>query len=310
MTIMCVVAVKYFPNIGWVGAKNRDRNYQTNIEIIQSNRTGIQRLYIDDELTRYTEGLNEYGVCVLSASLSVKSDEKEGDKAPSGGTRSLRSRGKRQDGYKSPDGKKIRDALLNKTPKEAAQHLIDTKLAGCTYIFDEKDCYLLEAGFTVSKRNETEENPRDYIYKLVKIDKNKHSVRTNHGILLPELGYSKTTDIPHLSKSRKSSEMRYNYASDAISKTTDPSDMLDSLSETPNSDKFMNPIRTGDIDKNEMVTTGQLLLVPKERTLHYRPIYSAVSFTYNKLNNEESKTFFEIISSRRLLGFKEFKKVR
>jgi hypothetical protein len=68
----------------------------------------------------------------------------------------------------------------------------------------------------------------------------------------------------------------------------------------------MNPIRTGDIKKSEMVTTGQLLLVAKERTLHYRPIYSAVSFDYKKLNSEEAKTFFEIISSRKLLSFKEF----
>jgi len=302
---MCVIAVKYFANVGWIGSKNRDRNYQAKIEIIQSNRKGIQRLYIDDELTRYTEGLNEYGVCILSASLSVKSDEKEGDKAPSGG---LRSRGEREDGYKSPDGKKIRDALLYKTPKDAAQHLIDKELAGCKYIFDEKDCYLLEAGFDISKENATEETPRKFVYKLVKVDKDKHSVRTNHGILLPQLGYSKSTDDPYIRKSRKSSEMRYEYASASIEKTTDPMRMLDSISETPNADRFMNPIRTGDIDKNEMVTTGQLLLVPKERTLHYRPIYSAISFTYNKLNSEESKTFFEIISSRKLLGFKEFRK--
>jgi hypothetical protein len=78
------------------------------------------------------------------------------------------------------------------------------------------------------------------------------------------------------------------------------------MSQKPHKDKFMNPIRTGDIKKADMVTTGQLLLVAKERTLHYRPIYSEVSFDYKKLNSEEAKTFFEIISSRKLLSFKEF----
>jgi len=65
-------------------------------------------------------------------------------------------------------------------------------------------------------------------------------------------------------------------------------------------------MRTGSIKKGEMVTTGQLLIVPKERTLHYRPIYSSVSFDYNRLSGPEAKTFFEIISSRKLLSFKEF----
>lgn len=83
---MCVIAVKYFEDIGWVGAKNRDRNYQPKVNIVQSNRTGVQRLYIDDALTRYTEGLNEYGVCILSAALSVKNDEKEAEKKASWST--------------------------------------------------------------------------------------------------------------------------------------------------------------------------------------------------------------------------------
>jgi len=294
---MCVVAVKYFDGVGWVGAKNRDRNYQTKIEIIQSNREGTQRLYIDDELTRYTEGLNEHGVCILSASLSVKSDEKEGGKVP---------RGERADGYKSPDGKKIRDALLYSTPEAAIKHLIKTELSGCTYVFNEEKCYLLEAGYTVSREDATETNPREYIHKLIKINSDEHTIRTNHGILLPQLGYSKISDDPYFKKSRKSSEMRYEYASKAIKKTENPLHMLDSLAETPDSDKFLNPIRTGNVNKGDMVTTGQLLLVPKERTLHYRPIYSAISFTYDKLNGPKAKTFFEIISSRKLLGFKEY----
>ena len=71
---MCVVAVKKINNFGWIGVKNRDRNYETEVVINQNNREGMQRLYIDDKLSRWTEGLNEYGVCVLSASLSVKSD--------------------------------------------------------------------------------------------------------------------------------------------------------------------------------------------------------------------------------------------
>jgi hypothetical protein len=39
--------------------------------------------------------------------------------------------------------------------------------------------------------------------------------------------------------------------------------------------------------------------------MHYRPLYSEVQFKYNKLNGPTAKTFFEIISSKKLLGFKE-----
>jgi hypothetical protein len=58
---MCVVAVKYLDKYGWVGAKNRDRNYIVTIDIVRSNRGGVQRMYIDDQTTRWTEGINEYG---------------------------------------------------------------------------------------------------------------------------------------------------------------------------------------------------------------------------------------------------------
>ena len=298
---MCTIAVKYIKKFGWVGAKNRDRNYSTSIKVVNSNRDGIQRLYIDDQTTRWTEGVNEYGLSIISASFSVKSDEKEGEK--------VLSKNKKKTPIVSPDGLAIRNALRRKTPKEAAQYLIEKELAGATFIFNPETCYLLEGGFTVKKADATTEKPREYVYKLKEItQEDDHCVRTNHGIDMPNLGYSKNAQDDNLVAARKSSETRWeivnNYLRD--NDISDPYEFLEALSQKPNEDKFMNPIRTGDIKKSEMVTTGQLLLVAKERTLHYRPIYSAVSFDYKKLNSEEAKTFFEIISSRKLLSFKEF----
>jgi hypothetical protein len=292
---MCVVAAKYFKGVGWVGAKNRDRNYLPIVNIVQSNRTGVQRLYLDDEKTRYTEGLNEYGVAILSASLSIKSDEKEADKA-------IDSR--KAANYMSPDGKDIRDALLNKTIKGALDTLIERELSGCTLVFDQKECFLLEGGFTVRKNDVDEDTPRDYIYKIEKVK--DYIVRTNHGILLPQLGYKKDTDDEHFKKARSSSEERLRVAREEVDKCTDPLKLMDALSTTPNDDTFMNPIRTGDTKKEDMVTTGQIFLIPKERTMHYRPIFSEVKFKYSKLNGPDAKTFFEIVSSKKLLGFKEF----
>jgi hypothetical protein len=292
---MCVVAVKYFKGSGWVGVKNRDRNYQPTVQIVQSNRTGVQRLYLDDLKTRYTEGVNEFGLSILSASLSIKSDEKEADKVDGN---------ERDASYMSPDGKDIRDALLIKSPMQAIQFLIKKELAGCTFVFNEKECYLLEGGFTIKKADaKDQEVARDYIYKVLKIADS--AVRTNHGVVLPELGYKVDATDPYFARARKSSEVRRKIASDGVKNCTDPLEMMNAISETPNKDPFMNPIRTGDTNKGDMVTTAQVMLVPKEKTMHYRPLYSEVQFKYNKLNGPTAKTFFEIISSKKLLGFKE-----
>jgi hypothetical protein len=298
---MCVVAVKYINKYGWVGAKNRDRNYPTAIKIVNSNRDGIQRLFIDDQTTRWTEGVNEYGLSIISASFSVKSDEKEGEK--------MLSKNKKKKAIVSPDGLAIRNALRVKTPKEAAQYLIEMELAGASFIFNPESCYLLEGGFTVKKDDATEDNPRKYIYSLKEITKeDNYCVRTNHGIDMKALGYSANATDPHLQAARESSETRWEIVNNYLRDTdiNDPHAFLEAMSQKPHKDKFMNPVRTGDISKAEMVTTGQLLLVAKERTLHYRPIYSAVEFDYKKLNGEKAKTFFEIISSRKLLSFKEY----
>lgn len=300
---MCVVAVKYIPNYGWVGAKNRDRNYKTEIHIKQSNREDVQRLYIDDQLSRWTEGLNEYGLCTISASFSVKSDEKEGEEITT-----KRKSKRERDGYYSPDGRNVRNALFFKKPKDAIEFLAKKQLAGATFVFNQEECYLLEGGFTVSKEDATKDNPREYIYKIKEITKKDgHACRTNHGIDLPQLGYKKDAEDPKIILARKSTENRFRLVNKFISKDmTEPSELMDALAKSPEKDTFMNPIRTGDIKKKEMVTTGQLLLVPKENTLHYRPIYSSVTFQYDKLNGVEAKTFFEIVSTRKLLSFKEF----
>jgi hypothetical protein len=300
---MCVVAVKHIPKFGWIGVKNRDRNYECEIEVQQSNRNGLQRLYIDDKLSRWTEGINEHGLSILSASFSVKSDEKEGEKITMN-----RQNMRANANFYSPDGKAIRDALKMKEPKKAAEYLIEKQLAGATFIFNQSECWLLEGGFNVRKEDATQDNPRKYIHKLKQISKDEGYVcRSNHGIDLPQLGYKENPTDPKLKDARISSEKRLHYAQRYVKlDMSDPSELLDAVSKTPDDNTFYIPIRTGDTKKQEMVTTGQLLLIPKEKSLAYRPIFSKVSFHYNKLNGPDAKTFFEVISTRKLLSFKEW----
>ena len=297
---MCTVAVKYLSEYGWVGAKNRDRNYPVTIGITQSNRYDTQRLYIDDKQSRWTECVNKYVISILSAAFSVKSDEKEGAKMVKGSARD-------QEGYFSPDGRSIREALKFKDIQKAIKHLTDNELAGATFVFDEKECFLIEGGFTVKKSNSTKENPREYFFNLKEIKvKDGQCARTNHGIDLPELGYQKGAMTAEQKKARKSSEERLKIVVTNLDGVKEPGDLLKALADQPNKDTFMNPIRKGDTEKSEMATTGQLLIVPKTRTLHYRPIESKIEFEYNKINHPDAKTYFEIISSRNLLTFSEY----
>jgi hypothetical protein len=285
--IMCVVVAKHLPDYGWVIAKNRDRNYKPLVSIKQSNRNGVQRLYMQDDKTRYTEGVNEHGVAILSASIMVKKDEKEGAAAASD-DQSERT-------YYAPDGIRIRTALFKKTAKAALNTLIKLQIPGNTIIADPNDCYILEGAF----RDYHGPNKK-YEYTFKKLSKNDGIVRTNHGIDMPWAGYQNNKDNEHEKASRLSSESRMKIVLKQLKSIKTPEDMLQVLSSRPEKDPQMNPIRI-DERRKSMRTTGQLLCIPKERTLHYRPTYSDISLkNYNNLNSIKSKTFFEVISSRKL----------
>ena len=292
---MCVIAVKYFEGTGWVGVKNRDRNYKPTIRIRQLNRKGVERLVIWDEVTKYTEGVNEYGLCILNAATDVKKDEKIGV------DRSRSKKPKRGDpDFYAPDGLRIRNALLKKTPEQALDFLINAELRGSTLIFNEDECFLLEG-------MHEERGRKKWVYKIQEIKKNETVVRTNHGILIDWAGYPKDSDDEHMIKSRKSSEERLRVARQDILKVTNPKRMMDAASSTKNRNPQMNPLR---IEKNHgkkiLRTTGQIMLVPKERTLHYRPIWGDVEFDDRVNGDLKSKTNFEIVSSKKLLTFKEW----
>ena len=74
---MCIVVAKYFNDIGWVGAKQRDRNYVPDLSFEREKVDGLEILMYKDNITGYREGLNSKGVSILSASLKVRDDEKE-----------------------------------------------------------------------------------------------------------------------------------------------------------------------------------------------------------------------------------------
>lgn len=288
---MCVVGAKYI-NGSWCLFKNRDRNYKADIKIRKSFRRGMERLYIWDDITKYSEGINEFGVAIISASVQVKEDEAEG--------RELLTKRKEKDiaiknrTYYSPDGFRIRTALFEKTAKEALTKLIELEIPGNTVIADDSQCFILESAFVDD----------EYVYKFKEIDRLDPYgvVRTNHGIFLPFSGYS--AEIPEQKESRESSESRYNIVSDLLRRSNNEDDVWNAISYKRTQNPQLNPLRI-DTSRNAMRTTGQILISIKERTIHYRPIYCDTAFDLELLNKYKEKTFFEIVSTRKLLSFKE-----
>lgn len=287
---MCIVAVKHFDDLGWVGVKNRDRNYKPTVHIKQSFRGGIERLYIWDEKTKYTEGVNEFGIAIISAAVATKKDEKEAASANG------------EESFFSPDGKKIRTALLEKSLEKVINKVIELQVPGNTFVFTKDKCWLIEGAFK-------DEEMKDYQWKKKEIKKNETCVRTNHGIMIPFAGYQDGPDADEDEKaSRKSSEVRLKKTEDAIKKVKEGRDMLDCISDSSSDkDPQLNPLRKSDTHGSTiLVTTGQLMLIPSELTLCYRPIWSEIEFNFNRLDGQDRKTQFEVISKKKLVSFSKF----
>lgn len=273
---MCVIIAKYFENIGWVGIKNRDRNYIPEISFKKVNHDGMEIMYFWDDITQYCEGFNEKAIGVLSASLMVRDDEKEIE---------VRS------GTPSKDGIKIQDALKYPTVKDVAQSLINDKLTGHTFIFDKESCYLLEGAWVKGKYKKGE-----YEYFIDELSKDTAIARTNHGIKLQWAGYQRDESPSH-TLSRISSESRMRIAQFVVNNATTPENILDGLTEDYTGNGQLNALRTTH-DKKKMRTTSQTMIVPSTMTMYIRPVQSHLTYNFWELNTSDSKTFVEILSNR------------
>lgn len=271
---MCVIVAKYFPDKGWVGVKNRDRNYTPEISFKILNKNDVERLLFHDDITGYKEGLNSHGVSILSASLMVIDDEKEVSKGETDN---------------SPDGRRIADALKEESASRAARKCIQNKLTGNTIIFDRDNMFLLEA---VAKDGK-------YFYKIKKIPKGQTVARTNHGIWIPWAGYQRNHNDESQTLSRISSEARLLQAQYLVNIADSPEELVDSLCQVYVEHPQLNVMRTS-TERKKMRTTAQELIIPSERTLYCRPISSHITFDFWTMNKPNHNTWIEILSNRAL----------
>jgi hypothetical protein len=232
----CIIVSKKFGN-DMVLAKNRDRTYKPDIEIVHTFINGIEVVYLHDITTDWSEGMNEFGIGLVNASLMIGFDEKE--------KQIINKTGK-----KSQDGLRIRYALGQKTLKEAIKSVIkfDGGVKGHTFVADPNNLITIEM---TSKHAPVikQQNPAN-LY-----------VRTNHGLAHPDAGYTEGPDY-------KSSVVRRASARAAIGKLKDWRDELKAL--RTNRFSHNNPNNMSrDTGKMETTSQMQLNLTRKIFTLNY-----------------------------------------
>tara|TARA_B100000700_G_scaffold294379_1_gene356302 strand:- start:16 stop:849 length:834 start_codon:yes stop_codon:yes gene_type:complete len=163
----CVVAGKKTRSGCFIG-KNRDRTYMPNIEIIHGLYPNLEYVIIHDSDTGYAEGVNvTSGIAVLNSSLL---------------------NGKDFGKNKSPEGSRLLKSLLRSNSIEELINYI-TKVYpvyGCTVIADRDDICILEHD-TDGWDHKIYSNIDDYV------------VRSNHGTLRKDSGYSASSPVDYLS---------------------------------------------------------------------------------------------------------------
>lgn len=273
---MCIIVGKYFPGIGWAGAKNRDRKYIPTLDFIESDNHGIGRMMMHDLVTGYKEGINSEGISILNTSLDILDDESDVEE---GRVKS------------SPDGAIIANALMHRNVQDAVQYIIKKELVGCTIVFDQENMFLVEAS--------DQDGAKPYEYKVKRIPKTQTVARTNHGIWLPWASFQRREDDPEQTADRISSEARLLQAEQVVKNAKTPEDLVNGMCQVNVDNPQLNIMRMS-TGKDEFRTTSQQLCVPSERTLYCRPISSNLKFDFWTLNKPEPNVWVEILSNRAL----------
>jgi hypothetical protein len=273
---MCIIVAKYFPGIGWAGAKNRDRNYTPTLDFIEDTKNGVERMMMHDGITGYKEGINSTGLSILNTSLDVYDDEAEVEAGIA---------------TTSPDGRIISQALLHTDPLDAVKLLVKNKLGGCTMVFNQRDLYLIEAT--------DDDGQRPFRYIVKKISPNNTVARANHGLWLTDAGYQRNLQDISESLGRLSSESRLLQAEAVVLAAKTPEDLVNGMCQVYVNHPQLNIMRTS-TERKKMRTTSQQLCVPKERTLYCRPVSSHLEFDFWSLNQPKTNVWVEILGNREL----------
>ena len=178
----CIVGAGEYSGVNCL-VKVRDRNYVPAVRIIREIIGGVEVAYLHDVDTDWSEGINEYGIGVVSSALLVIEDETA-----------------KKERTKAPDGVKIRKMLTKTTMGGAVSEGVRVGVTGHTLISTKEGIVGIE---------QDGEKPEILVLDSESGDK---IVRTNHGDLIPEAGYTKGPDLKSSLSRRKQAERWLNQA--------------------------------------------------------------------------------------------------
>jgi hypothetical protein len=257
---MCTLVGKKFPNIGWIGVKNRDRSAPTYTKYSRILRDDLERVTLIDETTHWSEGMNSNGVSIISSSLHpVIHNEPE---------------------HLSKNGTKIRGALSKRTVESAVEFLLQSKVSGCVMVFDKNQMFVIE-GEEKTHKIAVEEITDNAV------------VRTNHGILIPSAGYQPFEKNHVLEERRISSEARYLIGMYVGEFAKNPEDLMVWLAHEWDDNPQLTTLRKP-YSSIQTRTTEQLLLKPYENIMLLRSTDGKLDFGQLNVNTEISKVLIGI----------------
>lgn len=226
--------------LSYVLIKHRDRAYNVNCSIVHTVINGVEIAYLRDDDTYWQEGMNDKGICIINASLSLADEtigKSKGDK----------SKSRQVDTKFSADGEKIVKALTMTTIDDAIFFAKSWKngIHGNTLFCTDDELYTMTS---------TSQHPA----VVSKLDGLDTVVFTNHSDIHADAGY---TEGP----SFKSSVTRKAKAEEFLAASNTPDEMLKNMRNQPYSaSSQLNPLRSTDT----LATTSQMILDPKNLHFH------------------------------------------
>lgn len=234
----CIVAAGNFEGHNCL-LKVRDRNYVPSVRIIRELIDGVEVAYLHDHDTDWSEGINEFGVGVVSAALMVIDDETV-----------------KEERVKAPDGLKIRKILTKKTLSSAVSEAVKNGVTGHTFISTPIETAIIEMdGEQVGVRTIDSDNGV--------------AVRTNHGDVLEEAGY--TSGPKYLS-----SKTRQQTAERILSKVK----RVDAIGQVLPQNRYLDRENPNNMirDTKDMMSTSIGVIDCETRTMKWYMIPGRVNF--------------------------------
>jgi len=322
---MCVIIAKKIKNINneleWNLFKFRDRAYDPRYILKSFIYKNVEVLYLKDKKSKWIEGINSFGITLVSAALDNHSDASIG-----GGSNTSQLF---RDYLKTANERNsiiIKRALRQTSIEDALEVLVDSKFIGNTFLTDGKKLFSIEISIPQKKllnyRNSSEDlaklkwsdfkakimnnlDESDFKVSVKEASTERLLVKTNHSIQMKNLGYRPEH------KGYKSSVRRREIVKNFMKsiKTDSIENIMYLLTNLDNPKHSKNPelrpLRTKEktsLSKKEKqrqnitdyYTTDIFGFSPSKRTMYLLPIHSKTE--KGNFDNKETQCHFVTLS--------------